>query len=644
MSLFDAYPQGAAYDEMFDPEGCPRPHYASLFRILEGMDRDAFRARCELAELTLINQGITFTVYGDERGVEKPFPLDLTPRIIPAQEWVHIESGLTQRVRALNLFLKDIYHDQKILKDRVLPRELVVNAAHFRPECLGADVPGDLYIHICGTDLIRDTDGTYRVLEDNCRTPSGVSYVLENRLILMRVFSQLFQENVVRPVDQYTTQLLANLRALAPPERDNPTVVLLTPGLFNSAYFEHSFLAQQMGIALVEGRDLFVDDDIVYMKTVRGPQRVDVIYRRVDDDFLDPLLFRPDSALGVPGLVNAYRTGSVALANGIGTGVADDKVIYAFVPRMIEYYLGETPILPNVETYLAWNPEHLRYIEEHAHALVIKAANESGGYGMLMGPQASQAEREAFLTKVKAEPRNFIAQPLVELSCCPCFVEDHFEGRHVDLRPYILCGEKVTIVPGGLTRVALRKGSYVVNSSQGGGSKDTWVLAGEPGAQTQTLGTMTQSQSLGTLTQSQTLGSPAPHPIQERYGPLLSRDADACFWIGRYIERAEATARMIDVHYHFRLESPLIGETMRWDSILAIYGEAERYRARYADEDERHILQFFTCDEKNPNAILSCVRAARENARGIRDQISSEMWQSLNQMYLDLSKWNVTRI
>jgi len=477
MSLFDGYQTNGFFDEMFTPAGTPRPHYESLYRTLSAMTVEEFRARCELADLTLINQGITFTVYGDERGVEKPFPIDLIPRIVPADEWAHIERGLTQRVQALNLFLHDVYHDQKILKDRVIPRDLVVNAAHFRREFIGAEVPGNLYIHICGTDLVRDADGAYRVLEDNGRTPSGVSYLLENRIILMRVFPRLFRENAVRPVDHYTTQLLANLRDLAPPGRENPTVVLLTPGLYNSAYFEHSFLAQQLGIELVEGRDLFVDDNIVYMKTTKGPQRVDVIYRRVDDDFLDPLVFRPDSVLGVPGLVNAYRAGNVALANAIGTGVADDKVIYAYVPRMIEYYLGEQPLLPNVETYLAWNPQHLKHIIEHADELVIKSANESGGYGMLIGPQASEAERETFLKKVQAEPRNYIAQPLVALSRCPCFVDDHFEGRHVDLRPYILCGREVCIVPGGLTRVALRRGSYVVNSSQGGGSKDTWVLA-----------------------------------------------------------------------------------------------------------------------------------------------------------------------
>jgi uncharacterized circularly permuted ATP-grasp superfamily protein len=476
MSLCDGYQTDGFYDEMYSPDGRPWPHYESLFRKLAEMSGDEFRVRRELAELTLINQGITFTVYGDERGVEKPFPLDLIPRIVPAREWSVIERGLMQRVEALNLFLHDVYHEGKILRDHVIPRDIVVNAAHFRHEFVGAEVPGNRSIHICGTDLVRDADGSYRVLEDNCRTPSGVSYLLENRMILMRVFPILFRETAVRPVDHYTTQLLANLRELAPPGRDAPMVVLLTPGLYNSAYFEHSFLAQQLGIELVEGRDLFVDDNIVYMKTTKGPQRVDVIYRRVDDDFLDPLVFRSDSQLGVPGLVNAYRAGNVGLSNGIGTGVADDKVIYAFVPRMIEYYLGEAPILANVETYLASIPQQLQYIVEHIDELVVKAANESGGYGMLIGPQASRAEREVFVARLRANPRNYIAQPLVALSRCPCYVEGRLEGRHVDLRPYILCGREITLVPGALTRVALRRGSYVVNSSQGGGSKDTWVL------------------------------------------------------------------------------------------------------------------------------------------------------------------------
>jgi uncharacterized circularly permuted ATP-grasp superfamily protein len=462
---------------MFLPDGTPRPHCQGLVRALEGLTAQDYLERHQIADLALINQGITFTVYGDSQGIEKPFPVDLVPRVIPGHEWSHIERGLEQRVTALNLFLRDVYTDARILKEGVIPRELVVHAANYRREFVGAEVPHGIYVHICGTDLIRDNHGQYCVLEDNCRTPSGVSYMLENRMILMRVFPSLFADNQVMPVDAYPGLLLEMLRELAPPWVPDPTVVLLTPGVFNSAYFEHSFLAQQMGVELVEGRDLYVDDGVVYMKTTQGPKRVDVVYRRIDDDYLDPLTFRPESVLGVPGLVNAYRQGSVSLANGIGTGVADDKSIYPYVPAMIRFFLGQDPMLPQIETYMGWDSSQLDHILTNMDKMVVKAANESGGYGMLIGPQASQAELDDFRAKVKAEPRNYIAQPLIELSTSPCFVGHSFEPRHIDLRPYILNGPSgVKIVPGGLTRVALRKGSYVVNSSQGGGSKDTWVI------------------------------------------------------------------------------------------------------------------------------------------------------------------------
>ncbi len=519
MSLFHGYETESFYDEMFEAPGTPRPHYQKLYTRLRDMSAEDFRKRTQLADRALIQQGITFAVYGDEKGTEKPFPFDLLPRIIPAREWEFLERGLKQRLTALNLFLHDIYHDQKILNDGVVPRELVVGAVNYRPQFRYADPPGGIYVHICGSDLIRDVDGTYRVLEDNLRTPSGVSYVLENRIILTRTFPSLFRDLAVRPVDHYTTQLLANLCELAPAGREaNPNVVLLTPGVYNSAYFEHSFLAQQLGIELVEGRDLFCDDNIVYMKTTRGPQRVDVIYRRVDDDFLDPLTFRSDSVLGVSGLVNAYRAGNVALANSIGTGVADDKVIYAYVPRIIEYYLGEKALIQNVDTYLASNPQDYKYILENLDKLVVKAANESGGYGMLMGPQATQQKREEFAEQIKANPRNYIAQPLISLSRAPAFVENHCEGRHIDLRPYLLFGkESITLIPGALTRVALRKGSYVVNSSQGGGSKDTWVLANEPHPLSQTMGGMSQTMGEGTMMQSLPQ-STNPNPTLEQGG------------------------------------------------------------------------------------------------------------------------------
>jgi len=505
MSLFTNYTSSGFYDEMMASDGRPHAHCRKLYQRLDSMSLQDYTRRVQMSDLMLVNQGITFNVYSDEQGTEKPWPFDLVPRVIPASDWDHIERGLTQRLLALNLFLHDIYHDQKILKDGIVPRELIVSATHFRHELLGATPIGGAYVHICGSDLIRSDDGTYFVLEDNLRVPSGVSYVLQNRTLLTRVLPDLFRDLPVRPVDHYVTHLLYNLGAMAPPGReDKPNIVLLTPGVSNSAYFEHSFLAQQLGIELVEGQDLFVDDNIVYMKTTHGPLRVDVIYRRVDDDFLDPLVFRADSLLGVPGLVNAYRAGNVALTNALGTGVADDKAVYAYVPSIIKYYLDQDPLLPNVKSYLGSIPKERDYMLAHLDSLVVKATNESGGYGMLMGPQASAAEREKFAELIRGNPRNYIAQPLISLSTSPSFVEDRFEPRHVDLRPFILYSQKngTTIVPGGLTRVALRKGSFVVNSSQGGGSKDTWVLAAEGGAMRQSIGGGGMSQTLGSLSQT----------------------------------------------------------------------------------------------------------------------------------------------
>ena len=440
------------------------------------MAPDEFEKKRALAASTFLTQGITFTVYNDDQGTERIFPFDLVPRIIPAKEWELVERGLVQRITALNMFLHDIYHHQNILRDGTIPKSIVWEAAHFRPEFMHFDVPRNVYIHICGTDLIRDREGNYLVLEDNARCPSGVSYVLENRQAMKRVFPALLGQYRVRPVEDYSQELLNVLRYVAPQGRSDPTVALLTPGTYNSAYFEHSFLARSMGIEIVEGRDLEARGGKVFMRTTKGLKRVEVIYRRIDDDFLDPHVFRKDSGLGVAGLVDAYRKGNISLANAIGTGVADDKAVYHFVPKMIRYYLGEDPILPNVPTYLASVKEDLAYILEHISELVVKAANESGGYGMLVGTQATKAECDEFREKIRANPRNYIAQPVVPLSRSPSFCENAMQGRHVDLRPYILYGEKVKIIPGGLTRVALTAGSLVVNSSQGGGSKDTWII------------------------------------------------------------------------------------------------------------------------------------------------------------------------
>jgi uncharacterized circularly permuted ATP-grasp superfamily protein len=476
---FRNYQFDSAYDEMFEAPGVPRPHYRALFQTLLELPPEQMRKSQQAADLSFLHQGITFTVYGNEEGTERVFPNDLLPRIIPNQEWRKIESGLTQRIAALNLFLEDVYHRGRILADGIVARELVYSCRHFRREMRNLAVSRGIYVSLCGTDLVRLPDGSFAVLEDNLRVPSGVSYMLANRQVLKKVFPTLFRDYGVCPIDHYAQALLATLQALSPAHsttRHEPTVVLLTPGVFNSAYFEHTFLAQQMGVELVEGRDLLVHDNVVYMRTTAGLRRVDVIYRRVDDDFLDPLCFRRDSSLGVPGLFNAYRAGNVVLANAVGTGVADDKALYAYVPAIIRYYLGEEPILANVETYLLTDRSQRNFVLEHLSELVVKAVGESGGYGMLIGPHSTAEQRAEFRQRILAEPRNYIAQPTLNLSRAPCFLEGEAQARHVDLRPYILYGDNVTLVPGGLTRVALRRGSLVVNSSQGGGSKDTWVL------------------------------------------------------------------------------------------------------------------------------------------------------------------------
>jgi uncharacterized circularly permuted ATP-grasp superfamily protein len=460
-----------AYDEMFLGSGELHRHCEPLLEHFTSLPVEELQRRKQAADLSFLNQGITFTVYGREEGTEKIFPYDLVPRIITAAEWATVELGLTQRITALNLFLKDIYNEGRILEDGIVPREMVYSCKHYRRQMAGLQVPRNVYIAVCGTDLIRLENGEFVVLEDNLRVPSGVSYMLTNRRVMKRIFPELFRGYNVRPIEQYTQLLLGTLRSLAPEGRPEPNIVLLSPGVFNSAYFEHAYLARQMGIELVEGRDLVVHDNVVYMR------RVDVIYRRVDDDFIDPLAFRGDSILGVAGLFNAYRAGNVTLANAFGTGVADDKALYAYVPDIIKYYLGEEPVLKNVETYLPTRPKERRYILENLDKLVVKAVGESGGYGMLIGPQSTKAQREDFARKIEADPRNYIAQPTISFSRAPCLIGDELEPRHVDLRPYVLFGDKVTIVPGGLTRVALTRGSLVVNSSQGGGSKDTWVLS-----------------------------------------------------------------------------------------------------------------------------------------------------------------------
>jgi len=474
-SLMEGYDPRGFFDEMFRAPGKPRAHYQALHDLLSALTPAQFNERRAAVNASFRNEGIGFTVYGNDEGVERIFPFDLIPRVIPQVEWSVIERGLVQRATALNQFLEDIYHDQRILRDGRIPADLVLGARHFQREMVGLSVPKGVYAHVIGSDIVRDERGEYLVLEDNLRSPSGASDMLENRQAMKRTFAPLFERYGVLPIDRYPQELLATLESVAPNARVRPAVVLLTPGVHNSAYFEHSFLARQMGIELVEGGDLICHDDRVYTRTTRGLKPVDVIYRRIDDGFIDPLAFTRGSLLGVPGLFNAYRAGNVTLANAVGTGVADDKAVYAFVPEMIRYYLDEEPVLANVPTYLGADDVDRAYIQEHLPELVVKSVDESGGYGMLVGPTASAAELEEFGARIEAQPRQFVAQPVIGLSRHPVFVDELWPA-HVDLRPYVLCGESVRVVPGALTRAALQQGSLVVNSSQGGGSKDTWVL------------------------------------------------------------------------------------------------------------------------------------------------------------------------
>jgi len=479
---FEHYQTGPFFDEMFEAGSEPRAAARALFQLIETMTEGELLRRQQSAERALLHMGITFNVYGDSAGTERIFPFDLVPRIVAAATWDGIEQGLKQRIRALNLFIDDVYHGQKIIKDGVVPADVVKTASSFRKQCVDMNPPGGVWCHITGTDLVRDSDGQIYVLEDNLRCPSGVSYVLQNRVVMKRTFPQVFESSRIRPVDDYPSRLRDMLESMSPAGVELPRVAVLTPGVHNSAYFEHSFLAQQMGVELVEGRDLVVSDGFVWMRTTKGFERVDVIYRRIDDDFLDPKTFRADSALGVPGLMDVYRAGRVTLVNAPGTGIADDKVVYAYVPKMVKYYLGEDILIPNVPTFLCSAAAERQHVLARLPELVVKAANESGGYGMLVGPGSTKAEQADFAARIEANPRNYIAQPTLALSRVPTIVDGGFKGRHVDLRPYILYGKDIFVLPGGLTRVALKEGSLVVNSSQGGGSKDTWVLADDPQA------------------------------------------------------------------------------------------------------------------------------------------------------------------
>jgi uncharacterized circularly permuted ATP-grasp superfamily protein len=485
---FADYQTESHYDEYFEADGVPRSSVLPFIRRIDGLSKKEILRRKSAAESALLHAGVTFTVYGEQQAqIDRIFPFDIIPRIIDQRDWEVIERGLKQRIYALNQFIDDIYNEQKILKDKVIPEEIILSAESFRPQCTGFHPPKNIWCHVTGSDIVRNSDGQLYVLEDNLRCPSGVSYVMENREVLKRTFPVIFETMRVYPIDNYPNKLYETLSYLAPRNVDSPTVVVLTPGIYNSAYFEHAFLARQMGIQLVEGRDLVVMDGFVYMKTIYGYEQVDIIYRRLNDDFMDPLSFRKDSVLGVKGITEVFRDGGVALANSLGTGIADDKAVYVYVPEMIKYYLGEDMILPNVPTYLCSDKKQRKHVIQNIDKLVVKSVNESGGYGMLIGPHSTREEQVTFIDRINANPRNYIAQPTLDLSCVPTIIKNDYEPRHIDLRPYVLYGEDIWVMPGGLTRVALPKGSIVVNSSRGGGSKDTWVLQTNDGSPAERL-------------------------------------------------------------------------------------------------------------------------------------------------------------
>lgn len=588
------------YNEMFDEHGAPRPHYGTFHTWLGNQSPALMSLKRAEADLIFRRVGITFAVYGDDLGAERTIPFDQVPRIFTAKEWADLESGLRQRVTALNHFIHDVYHDEAIIKAGIIPAEQIFNNAQYRPEMRHVEVPRNIYAQIAGIDIVRAGEGEFYVLEDNLRVPSGVSYMVEDRKMMMRLFPDLFQRYRVAPVEHYPDLLLECLKSVKPEGIKKPNVVVLTPGMFNSAYFEHTYLAQQMGVELVEGKDLFVKDEEVFMRTTRGPERVDVIYRRIDDDFLDPLAFRSDSALGVAGLLNAYRAGNITLANAIGTGIADDKSIYPYVPDMIEFYLGEKPILNNVPTYQCRKAEDLAYTLANIERLVVKETHGAGGYGMLVGPASTKAEIAQFKEILIKHPDQYIAQPTLALSTCPTFVDSGIAPRHIDLRPFVLSGKTIKMVPGGLTRVALKEGSLVVNSSQGGGTKDTWVLE------------------------------------DWIESAMLSRTADCLYWMARYTERAENTARMLDVNYQTSLlPQPAEYRDQSWRKLLTISKLESMFLERSSAMNRENILRFMIEDANNPSSIVSCLRAARENARAIRGRITSELWQTQNTTWLE---------
>ena len=620
MGILDSYEPGSFFDEAMTADGVVRPHYRELFERLDGFSAEELTRRERLKDAIFRTQGITFTVYGDEEGTERTFPLDLLPRIIPDDEWALLEAGLTQRVSALNMFLDDLYvGEQAILEDGVVPRALIESASGYLPEAIGIPAPHQARCLVSGIDLVRGDDGRYFVLEDNLRNPSGVSYVLENRSAMTRVLPVAFHRSTVRSVDHYPTLLLEALRAVAPGHAVNPRVVLLTPGRYNSAFFEHAFLARQMGIELVEAADLIVVDGSVRMRTTRGLKRVDVIYRRIDDDFLDPDVFRPDSMLGVRGIIGAARNGLVTICNAVGNGVADDKAVYAYVPAMIKYYLGSEPLLDTVPTYLLEDPDALAQVLDRLDQLVVKPVDASGGYGMLIGPVASDEEIATFRTQLAADPRAYIAQEVVSLSRHPTLVGDEMEGRHIDLRPFVVSGATTKVLPGGLTRVALRRGSLVVNSSQGGGSKDTWVLA---------------RRGTGRVNPDERAHKRAPRQSEV----VPARVGADLFWAGRYLERAEATARLLDVAYHGVLEEQPDHAGGVLQDLLDALDLGFEFRQTERSQDADTVADYLVADRTNLGSARAAIGIARENVRTIQEKVSRELWEALNSLHLELNQ------
>ena len=625
---FSDYQTGGYYDEMFEPNGSPRPHARLLIEIIQSLSNGQLLRYKHAADRHLLQMGITFNVYGEAEGTERIFPFDLVPRIVPAGEWEYLERGLHQRIHALNEFIDDIYHEQKILKDGIIPREVILSASSYRPQCQGLNPPRRVWCHITGTDLVRDRDGQYYVLEDNLRVPSGVSYVLENREVLKRILPQVFEGLAVRPVDEYPSRLLEMLESIAPVGREGPRVVVLTPGLYNSAYFEHSFLAQQMGVQLVEGRDLVVTATGVFMRTTKGLERVDVIYRRIDDDFLDPKAFRKDSLLGVPGLMAAYQAGRVALANAPGNGVADDKVIYSYVPDMIRYYEGAEPILPNVPTFLCWRDTDRQHVLANLEKLVVKSANEAGGYGMLVGPHSTREQQQEFAAKIEAQ-----STQLHRAADSGVIAGAHHRRR--SLRGPARRPAALRALRERNLRAAGRTDARGLAQGFAGGEL-------VPGRRQQGyLGAHGSNHGNNRAAGPETIPDPRISNLFSNDGaavlnvsnPLLSRVAESVYWMARYIERAENVARFIGVNLHLMLDLPA-SDVNQWRAIVDTTGDAKVFSERYGEATTENVVEFLTADPKNPNSIFSCVRAARENARSVRETISSEMWEQVNGLYL----------